>query len=1156
MRGNRLRDGIELFVASKLMPPTAVAQARLVKAVSSGDLKELDKAIEHARRVLADPAVDLAAERQLMFAFCLALNLRHSRMAQQADLDEAITVSRQVLVTLPEGDADRVLWQFGLSGFLLDRSNRLSDRADLDEALTALRDALMAAPAGQPLRAALLSNVGYALTKRFEWTGDRADLDEAIPAIREALAGTEQDAAGRPQMQATLGGALMRRSQLTGDQAERGEALAALRTALAAMPADDPARARLESDLGIMLAGEFQPTELDEAVSVARQAVAGTPAGHPDRGLLLARLGGVMVRRFERTGSRADLDEVIPILREALQLSQPGDPGREQLQEMLGAALVRRSELSGDRADLDAAVGAYQDAPPGRAAGHPARAGLQSGMSIALLRRFEQTGQITDLNAAVQAARQAVGATPAGTPIRAGTEANLGTVLLARFIQAGAGADLDEAIAVTRAALDRMAEGHPSQATAFAALGTALVMRFQRTGQRPDLDAAIIAGTAAVERTPVGDAERGIRLNALSAALLSRFALGEDRADIWDALSYARQAVTAVPVGHAQRPRWLIGVCNALMTQFEATSDRADLDEAVSAARHAVQATPSGHPDQARWLAFLSMALGARYEETESEADLAEATSAARQAAQLEVASPRVRANAAQLWGQAAGTAEQWDEAVTAYQAAASLIGLMVPRSLAQGDQEDLLTELDGLASQALACCVQAGRSELGVELFEQSRGVILGQLLDARTDLTELAAAHPGLAHRLTERLEQIEGEASGSADEVGRRRALVAEIDLVIAEIRAEPGFTHFLRPLAARDLATAAADGPVVIVNVSEFGSHALILTSTGVLDPVALEGLSPNRVAEGAARFLTLIKSGDESELTALLEWLWDSVAGPVLDRLGFTGPPDPGQPWQRLWWCVSGLLSCLPLHAAGYHQTSGDPSPRTVLDRVASSYTPTVRALIHARRAPATPAAGGASWLVVAMPKTPGYADLPGAHTEAELLLKRFRDAALVSFTGPEATHDAVARALPSAAWAHFACHGRADLASPSNSALLLQDNQDHPLTVVDIARLRLEHAEFAFLSACSTANPGTGVPDEAIHLASAFQLAGYRQVIGTLWPIDDHRAVGVANDLYRTLGGPGTASGAAVALHEAIRRMREKRRSAPSAWASHIHVGA
>jgi hypothetical protein len=61
--------------------------------------------------------------------------------------------------------------------------------------------------------------------------------------------------------------------------------------------------------------------------------------------------------------------------------------------------------------------------------------------------------------------------------------------------------------------------------------------------------------------------------------------------------------------------------------------------------------------------------------------------------------------------------------------------------------------------------------------------------------------------------------------------------------------------------------------------------------------------------------------------------------------------------------------------------------------------------------------------------------------------------------------------------------------------------------VVDISSLHREIADLAYLSACSTARVGAALTDEAIHLASTFQLAGYRHVVATLWPINDRRAV-------------------------------------------------
>jgi CHAT domain-containing protein len=197
-----------------------------------------------------------------------------------------------------------------------------------------------------------------------------------------------------------------------------------------------------------------------------------------------------------------------------------------------------------------------------------------------------------------------------------------------------------------------------------------------------------------------------------------------------------------------------------------------------------------------------------------------------------------------------------------------------------------------------------------------------------------------------------------------------------------------------------------------------------------------------------------------------------------------------------------------------------------------------------------------------MPHTPGASDLPGAEAEAGLLKQRF-GAWVTVLTGGRATREAVLAALPAARWAHFACHGFADPADPSASGLLLADHETSPLSVVDVARLRLGDAGLAFLSACETARPGTRLTDEAIHLASAFQLAGYQHVVGTLWPIGDQHAVTFADDIYTTLTATATATGTgstggldvAAAVHHATHRLREAWLPWPSVWASHIHAG-
>jgi CHAT domain-containing protein len=264
---------------------------------------------------------------------------------------------------------------------------------------------------------------------------------------------------------------------------------------------------------------------------------------------------------------------------------------------------------------------------------------------------------------------------------------------------------------------------------------------------------------------------------------------------------------------------------------------------------------------------------------------------------------------------------------------------------------------------------------------------------------------------------------------------------------------------------------------------------------------------------------------------------------------------------RIWWCLSGLLSFLPIHAAGHHATSVDSVPETVLDWVVSSYTPTVRALIYARRYRSADGIedsgriGDGGMMVVAMPDTPGTPALPGAEVEA-IALRDLYPRRTTILTGPEAARARVLAVLPRSRWAHFACHAASEVANPSASRLLLFDHQYRPLTVVDVARLRLDDAELAFLSGCTTVRTSLRLADEAVHLASGFQLAGYRHVIATLWPIDDRLAARVASDFYSLLNTAGIADAAAESLHEATRRARQLNPARPSAWAAYIHSGA
>ena len=142
---------------------------------------------------------------------------------------------------------------------------------------------------------------------------------------------------------------------------------------------------------------------------------------------------------------------------------------------------------------------------------------------------------------------------------------------------------------------------------------------------------------------------------------------------------------------------------------------------------------------------------------------------------------------------------------------------------------------------------------------------------------------------------------------------------------------------------------------------------------------------------------------------------------------------------------------------------------------------------------------------------------------------------------------------------HFACHADHDLARPGRTGLLLGDGL---LTGLQIADLDLSQAELAFLSACQTAIGGVLLLDESVHLSAAFQLAGYRHVIGTLWAVADSGSAEVVAEIYDGLcadpaGRLATMDPArtALAVHHAARRLRDRHRALPLRWIPYLHAG-
>jgi hypothetical protein len=504
--------------------------------------------------------------------------------------------------------------------------------------------------------------------------------------------------------------------------------------------------------------------------------------------------------------------------------------------------------------------------------------------------------------------------------------------------------------------------------------------------------------------------------------------------------------------------------------------------------------------------------------------------------------------------GRLAAERGQWQEATRRYAEAIAVLPAVVGYGLGRRSQEHAIAGWTGIPLGAAAMAVAAGRPEQAVELLEAGRGLLLVQGMETRASFDAVRDIAPELAARLEATAAAMRGGSEweepapggGSHARRQRRRDLAGQWERAVAEVRALPGLTGFLAAPGADRLHAAAADGPIAVVNASIQRCDALLVTRDGV-HQVALD-TTADAVAERATAFLrAVLEPGEhladhstDAVILETLQWLWRVVARPVLAELDLLGRQDT-KDLPRLWWCPTGPMAFLPLHAAQEDGADG------VLDRVIPSYTPTIRALEHAGAA--GPASSASDVLVVAQPGQ----GLAWAAEEATVVGESFSHTTVLS--NAAATREAILAALPSATIAHFACHGVLEVDAPSTSGIRLHDGT---MTVLDVSRLHLRSAELAYLSACSTAVGGIELADEAIHLTSALQLAGFRQVIGTLWPVPDLLAVQVAADVYTRLasrnGTVGPPQGAA-ALHQAVHDLRDSYPARPFLWASYVRIG-
>ena len=221
-------------------------------------------------------------------------------------------------------------------------------------------------------------------------------------------------------------------------------------------------------------------------------------------------------------------------------------------------------------------------------------------------------------------------------------------------------------------------------------------------------------------------------------------------------------------------------------------------------------------------------------------------------------------------------------------------------------------------ALNAASHSISRGEFRSAIELLEQGRAVLWSKLRGYRHPLDKLRTIDDELFDQFQTLSGQLEclamsvesrwpGSASSASEsnmvqplgssfeaKMQQHRILSEKWDNVVDKIRQIDGFTDFLRAVPFSILQTAAAEGPIIIINISQYRSDAIILQDVG--DPVIVPLLEtlPIDLGELSSQFATACAShGKDSArlILPILRYLWENIAHPVRTQLVALGVPD-------------------------------------------------------------------------------------------------------------------------------------------------------------------------------------------------------------------------------------------------------------------------
>ncbi|KAJ5948555.1 hypothetical protein N7454_001862 [Penicillium verhagenii] len=950
--------------------------------------------------------------------------------------------------------------------------------------------------------------------------------------------------------------------------------------AVAATPKTQSRRPALSQTLSLCLSVQYERSgkleDLDSAITHGRYALSATTA--EDRASFLTALSQQLLKRYERTKNYVDLKTAISLAQQSVTATPIEHSDRAARLMNLSFCLFNQYDQIGNLEDLEAAISHSDSAIAGISVDNIDRRRYLNHHSNVFCRRYLRKGNSADLKSAIRYAQEAVSATPVNHPDRVALVGNLSRNLEREYMRTANSDHIQAAIKYNQDELATIPIDHSDRADLLNNLSDHLFCRYEQIGDLDDLKAAISYTQESIAATPLDHLKRSNYLSSLASRLMTRFWLTDSLNDLDDAIRYSQNSLTTTSAGHPDRASLLDELSIRLCVRYERNRNADDLEHAVRHSKDSVAATSGDHCDRASRLNNLAHCLSARYQRTGNSEDLEAAVKCYTTAVSMSTALPSARLRSARQLLGILMEQSRWAQASKIAKVAEQLLPLLCGCNLSREDQQYEMLQTAALAADIGTVLFQAQQPSKAIQQLELGRGLILGYLMDSRSDLKQLHSDHPDLSIEY-ERLRSILAQPLTSAEPTETSRLMKdkqrapRDIDRCLASIREHSKHKNFLREPAISDILAGSSEGPVVICNITEFGSHAAVIAD-GQIHAVELPPIetSPHEAYDLILHRFAIERQARPQELQRVrsppdftielveslhspesLSWLWEQYVNPIINVIETQMSPRTDMP--RVWWIGTGVASHLPFHAAGNH---GTPQ-QTTMGRMVSSYTPTVQALIHSR--------SQLSKLDYRVARPSMVMAIPADHPQGfQSEIEAIQQAASSAFTIQVHQHsddEALLQAMQETDIRKFAWDGSPN---PSNSPKSQLPHQKYgisgplagQLTGEQISDQILHRARIAFSSGCSTPQIwAESFSYEAIHLASALQVAGFGHVVASLWPVDDTIRTAVVWHFYSLLTQHALESLSsrlvAESLHTAVQRIREKESS--MAWASFVHYG-